>query len=200
VPYADLVVEEPTHEATFVTPFGAPPAIDITITGDSLTAQYSASLHFSLQNCAGGGIDGGTCDLVLSHFEMAQLSSMTVGDYLVTGTSMTLNEPAVAEVTFDECGRAICEGTFEFSDDLDNPLTFNLFWTQRGSSETIDQGALTLSNGENALGGLDELVGDIHLDLAGEEGTLYLFGSGDDSLGGDWATVEFEFDAPIDLL
>lgn len=191
-PFGDGIDVPPTHGGFFSDRDGS---MDIDIAGAALTAEYELSMHFALDDCQGGGIDGGTCRLVMSGFDMSlhdiELSGGVV-DYQVTA-GLTLNRTAVATVFFDECGLSTCEGSFEFSAAEENAIGVNLEWTQvNPTTMSTGHGELYLANDGVALGGLDPLYGFVQLDPQGEQGIIHLFGSGEDSLGGDLATVDFD--------
>ena len=88
--------------------------------------------------------------------------------------------------------------TFEFSAADGNPIGANVFWTQRSLlNESVDEGAIHVANDGEGLGGLDALVGVLVLDRAAEFGTLRLVGSGEDALGGDFASVSFDITGEV---
>jgi hypothetical protein len=165
----------------------------IEVAGADITADYALAVHFALHDCQGGGIDGGSCMLVMSGFDM-NLSNIDMSggmyDYNVTA-GLTLSTNAVAEVFFDECGLTECEGTFEFSDGDGNQLGLDLQWTQvNTSNSSTGHGEIHLGN-DGGYGGVDPLFGTLTLDLLGDSGEIIFDGEGEDSLGGDFAQVWF---------
>lgn len=112
------------------------------------------------------------------------------GDYVAAGT-LRLNQRVYTEVTFDSCLRNQCAGTFDFTDR--DPIDFDLLWTQHNTvTGQGGDGGLHLSNSRQALGGIDTLYGDVVLEPTGKNGTLTLSGSGRDSLGGAYASIDFD--------
>lgn len=192
VPFGEGIDVPPSHGGFFSDRDGS---MDIDIAGAALTAEYELSMHFALDDCQSGSIDGGTCTLVMSGFDMTLHDiGMSGGavDYQVTA-NLSLNQTAVAEVFFDECGVSTCEGSFEYSVAEGNSIGVDLEWTQvNPTTMSTGHGALYLANDGVALGGVDALYGSIQLDLQGERGIIQLFGSGEDSLGGDFASADFE--------
>jgi hypothetical protein len=191
VPFGEGTDVPPTHVGSFTDRDGS---MEIDIVGATLTAKYELSVQFALDDCQSGGIDGGTCTLVMSGFDMTlhdiEMSGGDV-DYQVTA-SLSLNQTAVAEVFFDECGLSTCEGSFELSEAEGNPIGVDLEWTQVDpTTMSTGHGALYLANDGVALGGVDALYGYIELDRKGRVGIIQLFGSGADSFGGDFAAVDF---------
>jgi hypothetical protein len=192
MPFGEGIDVPPSYGGFFSDRDGS---MDIDIAGAALTAEYELSMHFALVDCQSGGIDGGSCTLVMSEFDMTLHDiGMSGGDvdYQVTA-NLSLNQAAVAEAFFDECGVSTCEGSFEFSVAEGNSIGVDLEWTQvnQGTMST-GQGALYLANDDVALGGVDDLFGFVQLDLQGDGGIIQLFGSGEDSFGGDLATAKFE--------
>ena len=191
-PFGEGTDVPPTHVGSFSDRDGS---MEIDIAGATLTAEYELSLHFALDDCQSGGIDGGTCTLVMSGFDMTlhdiEMSGGDV-DYQVTA-SLSLNRTAIAEVFFDECGISTCEGSFELSVAEGNPIGADLEWTQvNPTTMSTGHGALYLANDGVAPGGVDALYGFIQLDRKGRAGIMQLFGSGEDSFGGGFATADFD--------
>ncbi|MBK8238863.1 MAG: hypothetical protein IPK74_25345 [Deltaproteobacteria bacterium] len=107
-------------------------SMDIEVAGAELTAEYELAMHFALTSCDGGGIDGGTCLLVATAFDMSLHDIDLSGGALSyqVDADLRLSQSAVAEVTFDECGISQCTGNFEFSAAEANALRLDLEWTQ----------------------------------------------------------------------
>lgn len=191
VPFGEGIDVPPGYGGFFKANDGS---MDIEIAGASVTAEYDLATHFALSDCQSGGIDGGTCTLVMSAFDMNLHDiDMSGGsyDYNVTA-SLSLSANAVAEVFFDECGVSTCEGNFEFSVAEENPLGLDLAWTQVNvANSSTGHGEVHLGNDGESLGGVDTVYGFIQLDLAGSSGVIVMNGYGEDSLGGDFATAEF---------
>lgn len=168
--------------------------MDVEIAGAQLTSGYELAMHFSLAACSGGGIDGGTCLLAVTGFDLGMHDIDLSGgalDYQVDA-DLRLSRSAVAEVSFAECSVSECSGEFAFSAAEGNALQFDLEWTQVNlSTQSTGHGAIHISNEGEGLGGVDIFYGSIHLDPSGEFGTINMLGSGEDSLGGDFASAEF---------
>jgi hypothetical protein len=192
VSYGEMLDVAPTHEGTFTTGTNGS-EVEIEILGNSASAAYALDVQFALHSCDRAGINGGECTLLLSTFDMATTDNIEVGGYDVLDGSLTLNARVAATVDFSACTSEGCFGTFEFSETLGNPVGVNLFWLQENTqTNSIDKGAIHLSNGSGGLGGLDSLSGSVLLDSSGATGELRLVGSGRDSFGGEWAEVGFD--------
>jgi hypothetical protein len=182
----------PTHESTF-TSGSAGNTVDITMLGEPFTVAYDLYVQFVVDQCDAAGIDGGTCRVVLSAFDMTTTSPIQVGDYVAIDGTLDLNARVAATASFGACRHGQCKGTFEMSNRNGNPIGINLFWTQRNTqTSSIDEGAIHLGNGVGALGGVEALTGELTLDTSGSTGTLRLVGGGADALGGDFATADFD--------
>lgn len=188
-PSGDIV--PPTHSAFFS---DRDADVDIEVAGYSISVEYELQLRFRLQDCQGGGVDGGSCTLVISQLSMdIHDIAMSEGelDFDITA-NMRLREDAVAEIFFNECVGNACSGDFEFSTGEGNPVDFDLVWTQvDNSTPNTAIGAIRLSNDGVSLGGVDALYGTLEVDPLAQGGYLVLTGSGEDALGGDLASVEF---------
>lgn len=190
--YGEEVDVPPTHEGAFVSG-STGSTVDLTMLGEPFSVAYELYVQFVLDQCDASGLDGGTCRIVLSGFDMTTTSPIQVGEYWAIDGSLTLNAPVEAWVSFSTCSRGQCTGTFNVSSREGNPIGVNLFWTQRSlETGSIDEGALHLGNGAGALGGVEALTGELTLDRSGSIGTLRLVGGGEDALGGDFATADFD--------
>jgi hypothetical protein len=191
-PYGEMLDVPPTHEGSFTTGSNGND-VEIEVLGESASAAYALDIGFALHSCDVDGINGGKCTLLLSTFDMTTTDNIEVGGYDVLDGSLTLNARVAAAIEFSPCTTAGCFGTFEFSETLGNPVGVNLFWLQENTeTESVDKGAIHLSNGSGGLGGLDSLSGSLLLDSSGQYGELRLVGSGHDSFGGEWAEVGFD--------
>jgi hypothetical protein len=123
---------------------------------------------------------------------------MEVGDYSVSDVSLELAQPVATVVEFDNCDSSGCSGEFVFSDAQQNSLLTTLRWVQLPSGgRSASEGALTLGNSAGALGGIEALTGTLTMSRDETSGTIDVKGSGKDSLGGDWARLEFSISGGV---
>lgn len=191
-PFPMMYIEPPGYTAFFSDRDGS---LDLDVAGYTIGAEYYLQIGFALTNCESGGVDGGTCDLEISSFDVA-IHNVTMSegelDYQVDAT-LQLVRPAVASVTFDECVGGVCSGEFEFSVAEGNPIDFGLVWTQVDLNYpySTSVAALLLSNAGDALGGVEAVYGTIAMDPLAQSGSLLMDGYGEDSWGGEFASATF---------
>lgn len=195
-----LLAAPATHEAFLPSLSGD---VEIEVSGATFDVDYNLSLAFALDDCQSGGVDGGTCELVISRLQ-AEIHSITMSGGLMhfdVDASLRMPDVAVASVFFDECSMGACVGDFEFSQAESNPLSLYLSWTQVNSANSNSASAgMRISNDGTTLGGGYPVYGTISVDPTASSGTIILSGSADDTLGGESATVDFTLFGYVETL
>lgn len=200
--YGENVDVAPEYEATLSSQSGgrarSGSGVDLVVSGAEVHPDSRLKLAFALDSCQRGGLDGGSCRLVLSRLELSSASHMQVGDYSVSDVSLELAQPIATTVHFENCRRTGCSGDFVFSRAHQNPLQTTLRWVQLPSDgRPPSEGALMLGNSAEALGGIEALTGTLTMNRDETSGTIHVNGLGKDSLGGDWARLEFSISGGV---
>ena len=192
-PYRENGIEvPPTHETDF-TSSSSGNDVEIWIANNQLTpASYNLNVKYSIDQWEWVEGNKYTARVIISHLELT-FGNMTFDGYAVNSVRLALNQRVAAEEQPFECDTNGCVGVFEFSEDEGNPIAANLFWTQiqRGTSN-VAHGKLPLGNHDEALGGVEALVGILDLTGGSSTSTLRLIGYGADSFGGDFASLDFD--------
>ncbi len=203
--YGENLDIAPGFSATLTTQPGSGSAsgsgVDLIVTGEEVHPESRLELRFSVDECRRGGIDGGSCRLVLSHLELASASTLVAGDYEVGDISLELAQPVAADVDFSSCAHGECTGSFSFSEVQANSILTTLRWSQQPvGGGAVGEGAVTIGNGVDALGGVESLTGTLSLAPDASGGSIRVTGVGRDHLGGDWAQVQFTLQGSVQPL
>jgi hypothetical protein len=189
--YGDFFDVPPTLETDF-TSSSSQNQLEVWITGNEVSLNaWDLKTLYVLDSCEENGSNV-VCRVLFSGFELS-MAMLTADIYRVSDITLALNETVAAEAVFVPYGRdpGYWLGTFEFSETEGNPLGTNLFWTQTNTqTNSVDEGALHLTNGPGGLGGVDEIYGVI--DITPYQASLRLIGYGQDALGGEWASLDFD--------
>ena len=185
----------PTHEGTFTSQ--APNSSSANVHLDGATRLVAADGSFSLAVSDCQTVRHlQTCYVELQALELDLLGPVTFTNYSLDTALLSLQDLATTSVTFDCSDGARCVGSFDFSTRTGTSLDVLLHWDQTNLvSGSLGGGSLVL--GRDGLASMSRVLGELDLDLAKASGTLRLRGSGSDSLGGDFANVDFDVAGPI---
>ncbi len=94
------------------------------------------------------------------------------------------------------CDGSGCSGSFDFLARTGTSLAADFAWDQtKLVSGGVGGGSVAL--GKDRLGNITRVTGELDLDPTKSSGSIRLWGTGEDSYGGDFASVTFDLSGPI---
>lgn len=185
----------PTHEGTFTSQ--APHSSSANVQLDGATRLIAADGRFSLALSDCQHVRHlQTCHVELQALELDLQGPVAFTNYSLDTALLSLQDLAATSVTFDCSDGVRCVGAFDFSTRTGTSLDVLLHWDQTNLvSGSLGGGSLRL--GRDGLASMSRVLGELDLDLTKASGTLRLRGGGSDSLGGDFASIDFDIAGKI---
>lgn len=188
-------VSPPTHEGTFTSAAPQSSSVDVHLDGVHHLVAADGQFELAISDCEPvRHLE--TCYLELRAMKLDLLGPVAFSDYSIDTAMLSLEEVGKASVTFDCSDGLSCIGSFDFSTRSGTSPDVLLEWDQTNlSTGSLGGGSLLL--GENGLANMGRVLGELDLDASKQSGTLRLRGSGSDSFGGTFASIDFDVAGPI---
>lgn len=185
----------PTHEGTFSSSTQGSQA-DITINGSTRAVSFTGKALLGISDCEGRSRQE-VCVLDLQSLGLELGSSPIFGDYQVDTAQLQLNLPTRTTASF-VCDTSGCSGSFDFLTRTGTSILADFAWDQTNIlSGAVGGGSLAL--GKDELGSITRVTGELELDSTKSTGTIRMWGAGQDSFGGESASVTFDLTGPLQL-
>ena len=189
-------VVAPTHEGTFTSAKSQSSSVDVQIGGVHRLVAAGGQFELAIFDCQSSG-HLETCSLELRSMKLDIEGPASFADYSIDTAVLSTQGVGMAAVTFDCSDGSRCLGSFDFSTRNGTSLDALLEWDQTNlSTGSLGGGSLRL--GENGLGKMSRVLGELDLDKSKKVGTLRIRGGGSDRFGGTFANIGFDVAGPVE--
>jgi len=188
-------VVAPSHSGSFTSAAPQSSSVDLQLGGVQRVVSADGEFEISISDCELGRHQE-ICDLELRALNLDLDGPTAFSEYSLDTAVLSLQHVGKAPVTFDCSSGTSCVGSFDFSTRTGTSLDVLLQWDQTNLvTGSLGGGSLLL--GENGLGSMGRVLGELQLDSSKEHGTLRLRGGGSDGFGGSFASIDFDVAGPI---